>query len=766
MNELRTGRPSAAVALAKVGMATTRSGRSRLLFTAGSDGECTTRTNSSVSTHRVPRMNESSFRGPKYGSRYSPNSMPELLLEVGCEELPATFVRKAYTDLAQKLSLRLAELGVGGGEATAMGTPRRLIISIPDVPERQPDETKPTRGPGIKAAYDAEGKPTGALLGFLRGQGVDLSAVRDDGQYIWVDKHIPGRPTAELLAEEIPAAIRGLSFEKSMRWGASRMRFARPLRWLLATYGGAVVPFEIEGVTSGDQSRGHRFYSPQPFSANSLDALLNGLRERHVEPDPAARRRMVEEGARAAAAPGVPDLPESLVEENTFLTEWPVPIAGEFKASFSGLPEPVLVTAMAKHEKMFPIRENGTLTNRFVFVRNSGQDDSVRAGAEWVLNARFNDAKFFAEGDAGLTLDGFLEKTEGILFSERLGTVRQRTERLAKVATAVAAFTGADADAEETELARKAGLYAKADLATGLVSELASLQGIIGGEYARREGMPEPVAFAIARQYDPASIGTPDTPEKRTAWRVVMADALDKLAGYLGLGLAPSGSSDPYALRRAATQLIDAAWAWPASFGSYDDLFDAALGSYEGVELDHRAAKASLHELFANRYPTLLSEVRHDVLNAAIVEGSETTRPQGVRFRARAMTRLVADHSGFVTTATRPLNLVRSAAKKGLEYGVEDPIHRAEHSALESAEGLDLLQTLSEREAPLAAAVDREDVEEAIRLLLELEAPINRFLDGTMILVDQPDVRYARLTLLWAASTLLLKAGDFAKLEG
>lgn len=690
--------------------------------------------------------------------------MPELLLEVGCEELPATFVRKAYTDLAQRLAARLAELGVGGGEPVAMGTPRRLIVSIPDVPERQADATKPMRGPGLKAAYDAEGKPTGALLGFLRGQGVGVEAVRNDGQYVWVDKALPGRATEELLAEELPAAIRALTFEKSMRWGASRMRFARPLRWILATYGGTVVPFEIEGVASGDQSRGHRFYAPVAFEATSLGALVDGLRSRKVEPDASKRRKMIEDGAHAVAAPGQPDLSESLVEENTFLTEWPTPIQGEFRASFQGLPEPVLVTAMAKHEKMFPVREDGKLTNRFVFVRNSGQDDAVRAGAEWVLNARFNDAKFFAEGDAGLSLDDFLDRTEGILFAERLGTVRQRAGRLATLAAEVAAFTGADT--AETELARQAGLYAKADLATGLVSELASLQGIIGGEYARRQGLPESVAFALAHQYDPSSIGEPSTPETRTAWRLVIAEALDKLAGYLGLGLSPSGSSDPYALRRAATQLTEAAWGWPTALESFDVPFGVALGLYEDVELDTRLAQASFHELFLNRYPTLLSDVRHDVLGAAVVEGSETTRPQGVRFRSRVLTRLVAENPAFVTTATRPLNLVRSAAKKGFDYGVDDPLRRAEHSALESAEGLDLLQSLSERDAPLAEAVAAEDADRTIRLLVELEDPINRFLDGAMILVDQPEVRYARLTLLWATSTLLLRAGDLAKLEG
>ena len=690
--------------------------------------------------------------------------MPELLLEVGCEELPATFVRKAVADLAERLAARLAELGVAGGTPVAMGTPRRLIVSIPDVPQRQADAVRAARGPALAAAYK-EGTPTPALLGFLRGQGMAPEAARDDGTYVWVDKPVPGRPTEELLREEIPAAIRALSFEKSMRWGASRMRFARPLRWILATYGGTVVPFEIEGVASGDQSRGHRFYAPVSFVATTLDELVEGLRERRVEPDAARRRAMIVAEARAAAAPGVPDLPDALVEENTYLTEWPTPIQGSYREEFAGLPEPVLVTAMAKHERMFPVREGGKLTRRFVFVRNSGEDDAVRAGAEWVLNARLDDAKFFAEGDAGTTLDGFLAKTEGILFAERLGTVRQRAERLAALAKRVARETGAD-DAE-ADLARSAGRYAKADLASGLVSELASLQGVIGGEYARREGMPEGVAYAIAHQYDPASIGAPDSPEARTALRLVMADALDKLAGYLGLGLTPSGSSDPYALRRAATQLVEAAWSLPRTL-NYEALFEAALDGYEGVDLDPRAALTALTEIFAARYPALLPHVRHDVMEAALLREmpGALLAPRDVRFRAGLVGRFVAEAPSFVTTATRPLNLVSSAFRKGFEVGTDDPLGRAAHSALESAEGLDLLQALSDADAPLRAAVDAQDAGAALRLLTGLEGPINRFLDGAMILVDDPQVRYARLTLLWGASTLILRAGDFSKLEG
>jgi glycyl-tRNA synthetase beta chain len=692
--------------------------------------------------------------------------MPELLLELGCEELPASFVRKAYTDLHEKIGQLLGEAALlGEATGTSLGTPRRLIVSFPDLKERQEDATKEMRGPGIKAAFDAEGNPTPALLGFCRGQGVDPSQVRKDDQYVWVTKTIQGRSTAELLQEILPKAIRALSFEKSMRWGSSRLRFARPIRWILASFDGLPVSFDVEGVVSGLHSRGHRFYAPDPFPAGNLQELLARLRERHVEPDPEARRKVIVDGA-AAVASGTPELTEALIEENVFLTEWPTAIQGEFKSDFQSLPEPVLVTAMAKHEKMFPVRgEDGKLVNRFVFVRNSGEDDSVRQGCEWVLNARFNDAKFFFDEDKKSTLTEFLEKTGGIVFQEKLGTVRQRADRLSRLADAIAEATGADES--EREYARQAGLLAKADLATGLVSELSSLQGVVGGEYARREGLPDPVCWAIWSQYDAAKNFGRDCPGARTATRLVIADQLDKLAGYLGLGLGPTGSSDPFGLRRAATILIEAAWTWSGNFPSYDALLDRALSLYreQGVDLDDRAAHEALWAVFASRYESLLPDARYDVLEAALLveRGAEAADPQSVRLRVRCM-ELLAQDIPFVQTATRPMNLVIAARKKDIEFGQDDPMRRLEHSALESGEGLELFQVLSDNQEPLAQAVREERVEEIVRLIRSLNDPINRFVDSTMIMVDQPEVRYARLTLLHAASLQLLTAGDFTKI--
>jgi len=690
--------------------------------------------------------------------------MPELLFELGCEELPATAVRRAYSDLLRGLTELFQEAGVLLSPGQAYGTPRRLIVSFPDLKETQPDVTKEQRGPALKSAFNAEGAPTPALLGFCRSQGIDVESLRRDDQYVWVTKTGTGRPTVELLAELLPKAVRALTFDKTMRWGASRMRFARPIRWILAVFNGQTVAFHIEGVPSGNESRGHRFYSPEPFAVSTLDELLPALRQRKVEPDAAIRRQLILTQA-AAVANGQPDLPDALVEENTFLTEWPTAIQGAFRDEFLNLPAPVLVTAMAKHEKMFPIRDaDGKITKNFVFIRNSGEDDSVRKGCEWVLNARFNDAKFFFDEDAKHTMDDFLAKTATIVFQDKLGTVRQRADRLAPLALTIAAYSGGDQ--AEVEAAAAAGLYAKADLSSGLVGELTSLQGVIGGEYARRQGFSESVVWAIATQYDPSQNASPDNANVRTAVRLIMADQIDKLAGYLGLGLEPTGSSDPYGLRRAANILIEAAWNWPSPLPSYEVLFESAIGRYasQGVELNLEQAQTMVRNVFASRYPALLPEVRYDVLEAAMADPSsaEPLRPRMVKLRCTILSELFAD-AAFVQTATRPLNIVNAARKKNLEFGTGDRRHDINFVDLDSEDGNILLETLVQQMGPLEDAVKCEDSSAIVGYLRRLADPINRFFENTMVMADQPEVRFARLTLMNACAHQLLTAGDFSK---
>ena len=693
--------------------------------------------------------------------------MPELLLELGCEELPASFVEKAVNDLRVGVMSQLADAGLLTRESKAAeyATPRRLIVSVTGVVDRQKDERKATRGPALQAAFNSDGSPTQALMGFCRSTGVDASEVRRDDKYVWVDKLVVGRSATEVLQETLPAVIKGLNFEKTMRWGSARMRFARPIRWILAAFDGKLVPFTVESVQSTMASHGHRFYSPELFEARTLPELLEGLRSRFVEPDPEVRRERIRSGA-VSVAQGTPLLTEALVDENVYLTEWPTPIQGEFKPEFLDLPRPVLVTAMAKHEKMFPVQgSDGNLTNRFVFVRNSGEDETVRNGNQWVLNARFNDAQFFYTEDLKRNLDDFLERTSTIVFQEKLGNVRQRSDRLAKLAEHIAEATGGGAD--ERVIARTAGLYCKADLASGLVSELPALQGVIGSEYARREGKLEEVALAIGSHYDLGKNQNINSSGAKTAVRVTMADQLDKLAGYLGLGLEPSGSSDPFGLRRAATILIEAATMWDKPIPSYSELLSHAIGLYneQGVQLDAAFAQPALARIFASRYESLLSEVRHDVLDAAILDDApnETCMPRRIRMRIRCLEELAKD-TEFVQTATRPLNIVTAARRKEVPFAEENPLAAVDKDELQSETGFSLLQALKMREDEVARAVQDERAEDVVSLLRAMERAINDFFEATMVMADEEKVRFARLSLMNACSKQLLAAGDFSKL--
>jgi glycyl-tRNA synthetase beta chain len=674
--------------------------------------------------------------------------MAELLVEVGCEELPASTVGPAAEQLRSSLAESLAEAGLGSDAGSCLSTPRRLIVAFQGLADRQEDSVQDVRGPSAKAAFGPDGAPSQALLGFCRGQGVDPAAVRVEGDYVWARKAVTGRDAVELLAELLPAAIKALTWPKTMRWAHGRTRFARPVRWILAAFDGRPVPFEIEGVASGLKSRGHRFESEGEFEATNLSGLLAGLRERSVEPDADVRVRRVAEGV-ADCSGGAAEASPALVRENADLCEWPAAHLGEFRAEFLELPEPVLVTVMAKHERFFPVRgDGGRLTNRFVAVRNGGQEAVVRRGNAWVLNARFNDARFFYLEDRKHTLEEFLAKTAGMTFQESLGTVRHRADRLSDLAAFVAEQAGLASS--EVAWAREAGRLAKADLATGLVSELDELQGRIGAEYARREGLPEPVCRAIGAQYDLAAAGGDPV-----ALSLVVADQADKLAGFLGLGLVPTGSSDPYGLRRAATLLIEAAWAWPGPLGSFGPVLERAMGLYEeqGVTLD-RAAVAAAEDLFRARYASLLDGHRYDLVEAA--GSGDALAPRQVRLRLSCLEALVED-TEFVQTATRPANIVAAAMKKGIAA------RSATGGRLDSPAGDALAQALA-TQAPLAAqAAQAESAGDLVAAVRPLAAPIAAFFDSTMVMVDDEAVRDARLGLLAAVAEVLALAGDFVK---
>lgn len=664
--------------------------------------------------------------------------MPELVFELGCEELPAGAVSRASHDLATNIETGLSEAGIKFGRHEVFATPRRLIVILSEVEIRQPDRQTANRGPAIASAFDASGTPTKALEGFCRGQGVSPDQVRKDGEYVWVDKVIAGRPTLEVLAEVLPAAVRSLTFDKTMRWGQSRMRFARPIRWIVAVFDNQMVSFDIEGVVSGTESRGHRFYAPQAFPVRGGQQFIADLRAHMVEPDAAIRRSMILTGNELVPAGCQVEWSDDLIDENVYLTEWPMPLLGSWSEDYLELPEPVLVTAMAKHERMFPIRAaDGNLAPNFVWIRNSGEEETVRGGNEWVLNARFNDAKFFFDEDKKHNLDHFLGLTERMLFQEKLGTVRQRADRLA--AFMVGQCGGDDA--------RQTGLLAKADLTTGLVGELASLQGKVGGTYALREGVSPDICAAMSMQYlNPAEAEFPAGRAGELARGLIAADQFDKLAGYLGIGIIPSGSSDPMGLRRAATYVIELGFD-----GFLNDLSDGlnlALDGYaaQGVSVDRDGAHAAFGQLLVGRYQAMVT-ARYDLLAAAMIP-SVLTQPGRLRSNLSILQEF-ATNPNHVETALRPIRIVNATMAKGKTDWT--PLADIAEADLASTEGASLRQALL---GSKATAADMQ----------ALCPAIHAFFESAMIMDENPKVQQARLSLAKGVSDYFGQIGDLTQI--
>lgn len=716
--------------------------------------------------------------------------MAELLLELGCEELPASSVRKAYTQLEEEILNRLESAGVHHGNSKSLGTPRRLIVQIEGIADKQADIKKTMRGPSVKAAYGTNGNPTPALLGFCKSQNIDPKTIYKEGEHVWVKLDLPGKSTSKLLQEILPAAIQGIIFEKTMRWGASRMRFARPIRWILACFDSHLIPFSIEHVQSDLKSFGHRFYTKGSFEAKTFNELLIKLRERNVEPDPKIRKNWIEAGALTATS-GTLDLNPELVDENVFLTEFPKVLEGSFPEQYLKLPKEVLVTVMAKHQRFFPVfDQKGQLINKFISVYNSGVEEVVRQGNIWVLNSRFNDADFFYQEDSRLKFHDFLEKTERIIFHEKLGTIRQKAERLERLCAFIAELEGASQ--EEILQAKQAGLYAKADLTTGLVSELPELQGIIGAKYARAEGFEEPVCRAIGTHYNlQKTIQQTSEHQNQTPLGLflLLADQVDKLTGYLGLGMTPSGSSDPFGMRRAASYLILLNSVRSQPTKSYEQIFRKAFEFYidQGFNLNLEKMFSNLEELFTARYKALLGfdstqkpfyleknqssfnyiEVPTEFIDASLskITLNQLLDPSAVLMRLSMMQSCAENlaYQGLVQAATRTINIVQAARQKKVVLAENE--EKIDIENLKSETGIILFETYNNIQEKIQVAASSHDAHQLLQNLLKIEKPIHDFFEATMIMAEDLKAQRARLHLLQCCSELLLLAGDFSKLN-
>ncbi len=485
----------------------------------------------------------------------------ELLFEIGTEEIPAAFLSKALIDMEEIIKKLLAESRIASTGIKCLATPRRLVLYIANLADMQKDQTIEKIGPARKAAFDENGKPTKAALGFARGLGIDASELQiittEKGEYVGARREVSGLSTQELLPEILRSFVLAMPFRKSMRWADYDLRFARPIHWLLSIYDGKVIPLQMENVTAGNESYGHRFMSPAPFSVSNFNDYLDKTRKNYVIADHEERKKIILTQAQKAAAQAMGNLyyTEELLETVTFLVEYPVIIRGGFDEKYLKIPKEVIITTMISHQKYFPVtNEKGELLPCFIAVSNTKPRDEniVAQGNERVLRARLADAQFFFEEDKRIPLESRVDSLKKVVFHTLLGTSYEKVMRFRKLALKLAQKIN---PAISDNVAR-AALLAKADLETHMVGEFSELQGIIGREYARLAGEKPPIAEAIYEHYLPVVAGgtLPQTDEGAI---VGIADKMDSIVGFFGVGLIPTGTADPYALRRQAIGIIN-----------------------------------------------------------------------------------------------------------------------------------------------------------------------------------------------------------------
>jgi len=710
--------------------------------------------------------------------------MPELLLELFSEEIPARMQTRAADDLKRLVTEKLKAAQLAFASAEAFATPRRLALVVRDLPEAQPDLKEERRGPRADA-------PQKAIDGFLKGAGVTLADCekRDTGKGVFLFAAIErrGRPTREVLPGLLREAIVELPWPKSMRWGGRPERWVRPLHSILCLFSGRVVPVEFAGLTAGDATRGHRFHAPEPFGVSDFSDYRHKLADAGVLLDGAARRQRIveaagllaeEEGLTVAEDPG-------LLDELAGLVERPVPLLGSIDARFMALPPEVLTTSMRTHQKYLSLRAaDGALAPRFVFVANLEAEDGgaqIVAGNERVLKARLSDAEYFWESDRKTRLEARVPALADIVFHARLGTVGEKVARLQTLAAELAPYVpGADAG-----LCRRAALLAKADLTTGMVGEFPELQGVMGRYYALAEGEKAQVADAIAQHYAPR--GPDDAcPAAPTAVVVALADKLDTLVGFWSIDEKPTGSKDPFALRRAALGVIRLivenglrirllpVFTRAMEFAREAD---AAKRREEANRPGHGGGvvsvmyggsfgptATSLLDFFADRLKVHLREkgVRHDLVQAVFALGGEDDL---VRLLARvdALDKFLKSDDGanLLTAYRRAVNIVRIEEKKGgWTDGPVDP------ARLKQAEEAALANALGKAEAEAGTALAAEDFAAAMTALAALRRPVDAFFDKVTVNAPETDLRENRLRLLSAIRAVLHRVADFGQIEG
>ena len=704
--------------------------------------------------------------------------MPQLLLELFSEEIPARMQGNAARDLERMARDGLSKAGLISEGLKAFAGPRRLTLVVEGLPVAQPDVSEEVKGPRV-------GAPDQAMDGFLRKTGLAREAlVERDG--VWFGHiHKSGRPTAEIIAELVEQIVRGFAWPKSMTWGSGKLRWVRPLQRILCVFNREVVPLEIDGIVAGDLSEGHRFMSEtRVFRARDFDEYHEALAGHYVVLDVEERKQRILEGARTLCFARGQELVEDdgLLEEVAGLAEWPTPILGDMDPAFLDLPPEVIRTSMRTHQKYFAVKTPGKpgLAPHFLVVANIEAPDggkAIAAGNAKVLSSRLSDARFFWSEDIKDGFEPWLKKLNGVTFHAKLGTMAERVERIVALAREIAPLVGTDPDK-----AAEAARLAKADLTSQMVGEFPELQGVMGGYYAREFGMDGEIAEAIQDHYRPQGPGDA-VPTAPLSVAVALADKLDTLAGFFAINEKPTGSKDPYALRRAALGVIRTVLEVGARLSLLDvldpartrvddqsfqrelALKKAAGGTFvigRGSVGDTKALQRELVAFFADRLKVLLRDQgkRHDLVDAVFALGDDDLVRIVARVEALSGFLATEDGTNLLQGYKRAVNILKAEEKKGAL-----PTGAPSRAAAPAEEG-GLFDALTAAGPKLDAALAAEDFTGAMTALAALRGPVDAFFDKVLVNSDVPEERTNRLRLLQQVRDAMGRVADFSLVTG
>lgn len=684
-----------------------------------------------------------------------------LAFEIGTEEIPAFDLAGAVKQLSTMVPSLLDDAAIPHGAVKIFSSPRRLIVIAEEIPEATEEKNEVFKGPSAKIAFDAEGNPTKAAQGFARGKGVDPSSLVVEDGYVYARTHTPSVNVASLLSSVLNKIIHGLSWPRSQRWGVQSEYFTRPVRWIVALFGNEVIDFTFAGLVAGRTTYGHRFLAPGPFEVADADSLVDVVRSASVIPSEAEREQVIREGvAKAEAETGFTAVlhPKTFVEVIN-LAEYPTVLVGTFDEEFLKVPEEIIVDAMLVHQRYFPLYDkDGKLTNRFIVVSNGDPAcaETIVDGNERVVRARLYDAKFFYDEDLKQPLESYVDHLGEVVFQEKLGTMLDKTNRIQRLADHLAEDAGlAGQDLSDVE---RAARLCKADLVTSAVVEFTSVQGVMGSYYAAASGETAQVAQAIEQHYRPRFAGD-EAPDTVVGKIVAIADKLDTVCGLFAVGQGPTGSSDPFALRRSAIGIVAMLSGKDAVEVSLVAAIDAALASYaqQGIEFDTDAVRRDVIEFFITRTKVMMRDAGSSidaidaVLSAGIQEPVELINRVSALEAARSEQPEVFED--LATAYARANNLCDSKLGTEVNEGLLSEVEQA------------LVRAVGQAESNVASALENNNYAAALSELAALRKPIDLFFENTMVMDEDQTLRENRLRLLNSFVVVFANVADFALLS-